>query len=259
MTVTTPNRGRGRTGRGRGVPAHRDESDVASLEQSSAISPLDGPGARIVIAAAVDAMAEHGYHGTSVRDIGERAGMSVAAIYHHFPSKQDLLFTIMDRGIDELIRRSEEADAAAGDDPAERLRALVRVHVLRHVERQKESFLGNSELRSLDEPARNTVLGKRDQQMQLFYRVVRDGVDRGSFRTPFPTEAARGIITMCTAVATWYRKTGPLPPEDIAHRYAELALAMVGYTPRPNGTPRGPKARTTTPKRAARSTGARGR
>jgi AcrR family transcriptional regulator len=199
------------------------------LRESSAISPLDGPGARIVLSAAVDAMAEHGYHGTSVRDIGGRAGMSAAALYHHFPSKQVLLFTIMDRGIDELIKRSEEAYASAPDDPAERLRALVRVHVLRHIERQRESFLGNTELRSLEEPARSTILAKRDHQMRLFYRAVREGVDSGAFRTPYPTEAARAIVTMCTAVATWYRPTGPVSPTEIADRYAELALATVCY------------------------------
>jgi hypothetical protein len=32
-------------------------------------------------------------------------------------------------------------------------------------------------------------------------------------------------------VATWYRKAGPLSPEEIANRYAELALAMVGHAP----------------------------
>jgi AcrR family transcriptional regulator len=185
-----------------------------------------------LLAAAVDAMVEHGYHGMSVRDLGERAGMSPAALYHHFPSKQVLLFAIMNRGMDELIRCSEEACATAPDDPAEKLRALIRVHVLRHVEHQKESFLGNSELRSLEEPGRSTILAKRDHQMQLFYRAVREGVERGQFQTRFPAEAARGIITMCTAVSTWYRKTGPLSPEEIAHRYADLALAMAGQVPR---------------------------
>lgn len=221
-------RGRRDSGRGRGVPAHRTESEAASSGQSAAVSVLDGPGARILLTAAVDAMVEHGYHGTSVRDIAERAGMSPAALYHHFPSKQALLFTIMDRGMDELVRRSEEAYAAAPDDPAEKLRALVRVHVVRHAEHQKESFLGNSELRSLDEPGRSTILAKRDRQMYHFYRVVQEGVERGQFRTRFPTETARGIVTMCTAVATWYREAGPLPAEEVAHRYADIALAMVG-------------------------------
>jgi AcrR family transcriptional regulator len=221
-------RGRRDTGRGRGTPAHRSESEAASAAESAAVSVLDVPGARLLLTAALDAMVEHGYHGTSIRDVAERAGMSPAALYHHFPSKQALLFTLMDRGMDDLIRRCEEAYAAAPDDPAEKLQALVRVHILRHMEHQRESFLGNSELRSLDEPGRSTILAKRDRQMQLFYAAVQEGVQRGQFRTRFPTEAARGIVTMCTAAATWYREAGPLPADEIARRYADIALSMVG-------------------------------
>ncbi|TDE18927.1 TetR/AcrR family transcriptional regulator, partial [Actinomadura sp. 6K520] len=40
-------------------------------------------------------MAENGYHGTSVRDIAVRAGLSPGALYYHFESKQELLATIM--------------------------------------------------------------------------------------------------------------------------------------------------------------------
>jgi len=39
-----------------------------------------------------------------------------------------------------------------------------------------------------------------------------------------------------TAVATWYHKAGPLSPEEIASRYAELALAMVGHVAPAAGT-----------------------
>ena len=41
--------------------------------------------------AAVTVMGEDGYEGASMRDIAARAGVSVAALYYHFPSKQDLL------------------------------------------------------------------------------------------------------------------------------------------------------------------------
>jgi AcrR family transcriptional regulator len=74
-------------------------------------------------------MNEHGYHGTSVREIADRAGMSSAALYHHFSSKQDLLFRITDRGIEALVRSTEDALLASPNDPASRLRAIVRVHV----------------------------------------------------------------------------------------------------------------------------------
>jgi len=187
----------------------------------------------VIAEAAVEAMSEHGYHGTSVRDIADRAGMSSAALYHHFTSKQDLLFHITDRGIEALVRQTEAALRASPNDPAARLRAIVRVHVLTHTENQQGSFIGNSEIRSLEPANRAIIVSKRDQQKRLFDDVVRDGAERGAFATPYPNEASMAIITMCTAVAQWYRPDGPLRPDEIAERYADLALAMLGYRPRP--------------------------
>jgi AcrR family transcriptional regulator len=193
---------------------------------------LDGPGGKTISDAAIAAMSEHGYHGTSVRDIADRAGMSSAALYHHFASKQDLLFRITDRGIEALVRQTEDALLASPNDPASRLRAIVRVHVLTHAENQRGSFIGNSEIRSLEPANRAIVVSKRDQQKRIFDRVVLDGVERGVFTTPYPKEATMALITMCTAVAQWFRADGPLRPDEIADRYADLGLAMLGYQPR---------------------------
>jgi len=107
------------------------------------------------------------------------------------------------------------------------------VHVLTHAEHQQGSFIGNSEIRSLEPANRAIVVSKRDQQKRIFDQVVLDGVERGVFTTPYPKEATMALITMCTAVAQWYRADGPLRPDEIADRYAELGLAMLGYRPRP--------------------------
>jgi AcrR family transcriptional regulator len=200
---------------------------------------LDGPGGKLISDAAIVAMSEQGYHGTSVRDIADRAGMSSASLYHHFSSKQDLLFRITDRGIEALVRKTEDALRAAPDDPAARLRAVVRVHVLTHAENQRGSFIGNSEIRSLEPANRAIIISKRDQQKAIFDSVVADGVERGVFTTPYPKEATMALVTMCTAVAQWYRPDGALRPDEIADRYADLGLTMLGYRPPPSRrTPR---------------------
>ncbi len=196
-----------------------------------ALHPLDQPGPRAIVDAAIEAMSLQGYHGTSIRDIAERAGMSNAALYHHFASKQDLLFRIMDRGIDELHRSTVEALAAVGDDPAEQLSAMVRVHVLAHTRDRKGSFIGNTELRSLEPEHRAVIVAKRDRQQRLFDDVVRAGTRAGRFTTPHPREAARAIVTMGTAVAGWYRPEGRLGPAAVAERYVVMALALVGHRP----------------------------
>jgi AcrR family transcriptional regulator len=201
----------------------------AAPAPSTVVTDTDDPTAAAILGAAVAVMAEHGYHGTSVRDIAAQAGVSPGAIYHHFGSKQDVLVTILDRGIDRLVRRTEDALFAAGDDPADRLRAIVETHVLAHAHGRLESFIGNSELRSLDSVGRAVVVTKRDAQQRMFDRVVTDGVTRGVFATPYPVEAARVIVSACTAVATWFRTDGPLSAEDVAARYQRVALDTVGY------------------------------
>jgi AcrR family transcriptional regulator len=187
-----------------------------------------GPAEKGILEAAIAVMAEQGYHGTSVRDIAVRAGLSPGALYYHFESKQELLATIMERGIEELLRRTRAALAGAGDDPAAALGAIVRTHVLFHLEDQRGTMLGTSELRALEEPVRSRHLDKRHQQQRLFDDAVVRGAELGVFTTPIPLEASRAVVVMCTGVAGWFSPKGPLSRAEIARRYERLALDMVG-------------------------------
>lgn len=124
--------------RGSGAPG---ASAGASGGGASGARAQQGPGEDGILRAAIAVMTEHGYHGTSVRDIAARAGISPAALYYHFASKQDVLATIMERGIEALLRVSRAALAAAGDEPAGRLGALVETHVLFHLRDQRGTML----------------------------------------------------------------------------------------------------------------------
>jgi AcrR family transcriptional regulator len=195
----------------------------------------EGTGGRdVVLSAALHAFATQGFHGTSMRDIAARAGMSISAAYYYFPSKADLLRHIMVRVTEDLIAVLETARATAGDAPAARLAAIVRAHVRLHTERQMESFVGNSELRSLSAKDRATVIALRDRVSAIFKEVIGDGRQRGAFDCPHPAEATLAIATMCTSVAGWYRLDGPHSPQTIADRYAALALRLVGCATLPS-------------------------
>lgn len=182
-----------------------------------------------VLQAAIAAFAEQGYHGTSMRDIAARSGTAVSHAYYYFPSKSDLLRTLMERVTQDLIAALEAADAGAGPDPAARLAAIVRAHVRFHTERQMESFVGNTELRSLSVADRAPMIGLRDRVAAIFKAAVDDGLERKQFRCTHPHEAVLALVTMCTAVAGWYRAEGPLSPQAVADRYAALSLSMLGY------------------------------
>jgi AcrR family transcriptional regulator len=212
----------------RGAPRW-DAPKLAELPPSSAVEPDDSDVAAALINAAVMEMATKGYHATSVRSIAALANVSIPALYHHFGSKHDLLAEIMSRGNAHLNRRAQEVLQRAGADPVDRFLALVTLFVERHLGSQRESFLGTTELRSLEPEARQRIVTMRDETQHLFYDVVREGAAAGEFTTPFPKEAARAVITMCTAVAGWYRDGGALTKDEVVERYRRICLDTVGY------------------------------
>jgi AcrR family transcriptional regulator len=205
----------------RGEPWHGEEEDA-----------MHGSGAeaqRQILRAALRAFTRKGYYGATIRQIADEAGVSVAGLYHHFPSKGELLERIMDDTMDRLIVATQESVARAGDDPVAQLRAAVAAHVQFHIEFQRESFVGNSELRSLAGPGRERILAKRDRQRRVFDTAVAAGIESGVYLVPYPSEASRAVVTMCTAVASWYRRDGALQPEEIVERFCTLALHLVGH------------------------------
>jgi AcrR family transcriptional regulator len=185
-----------------------------------------------VLLAALECFVERGYHGTTIRQIANRAGVSVPGLYHHFPSKLALLEQLIDDTMDDLIATTEGALVAAGPDPVERLSAVLEAHVRFHCERVEESFVGNTELRSLSAPMLRRVLAKRDRQQRMFDELIGPGVADGVFNVDEPALASRAVVTMCTGVANWYQRSGPLSPDDIVRVYRELVLNTLGFAGR---------------------------
>ena len=67
-----------------------------------------------IIDAAREEFVEQGYGAASIRDIAQRCGMSMSALYHYYPGKQDLLKAILDEGVEAYFDACERALAAAG-------------------------------------------------------------------------------------------------------------------------------------------------
>ncbi|WP_433633663.1 TetR family transcriptional regulator [Nocardia sp. CA-120079] len=180
--------------------------------------------------AAIAAFMQTGYHGATMRSIAATAGMSVAGVYHYYPSKQDLLVAIFDLGMSELLWRIP----AARDDgvtAVERFAKMVEALALFHAYRGDLAFIGASEMRSFDEPNRSRVATQRIDIQRMIDDEVAAGIRAGEFTTPYPREAARAVATMCTSLPQWFRPVGPISREQIAVEYAQFAVdIMRGHT-----------------------------
>jgi len=179
--------------------------------------------------AALEAFYEKGYHGASIRDIAGRAGIGLATLFHHFGTKSAILDRVMDRAVDQLYEELE-SQLQHVDSPRERLRTAMSILVLAHCERQMQSFVAQSEFRSLGPEQKEIVRRKRVLVYGFFIEAITSGVATGEFECDQPSEAAQAIVSMGTMVASWFRMGGPRTPAQVAATYADLALRMLAPT-----------------------------
>lgn len=180
------------------------------------------------LAAALDAFAERGYDGTSIREVAARAGLSVPGLYHHYPSKQALLVSLTTAVMNDLLGRSRRALAEAGPSPSERFDAVVESLLRFHMFRRDQAFVASTEMRSMEPESREAYVALRDEQQRMIDEIIEAGVASGEFTTPFPRDAGRAVATMCIGVADWYRPDGSLTPDELVERNLAVARSAVG-------------------------------
>ena len=176
--------------------------------------------------------AERGYGGASIRDIAHRAAVSLSALYHYYGGKQELLYALLDEGMDVYDEACAEALGRVGNDPAHRLEALVEALIRFRAGPRGSSQLELTEGRSLSPEQYDAIRARQAAATDRFREVIAEGVSAGLFRTPEPDDARRMIIAACNAIAQWYRPEGPVQVDALIDRYVGLALTVVEYRPR---------------------------
>ena len=181
-----------------------------------------------VLAAAIKAFVATGYHGASMRSIAQFANMSVPGVYHHYPSKQDLLVKILDIAMMDLLWRLQCA-RDDGNNPIERVALVVEALALFHTRRSDLSFIGASEMRSLEPHHYRRIARLRDSIQDLLDTEIAAAITAGDLAVSHRRDAGKAIVTMCTALVQWFQPGGRTTPEQIAKEYAQFALRLLGY------------------------------
>jgi AcrR family transcriptional regulator len=198
------------------------------MNERSFSAAMQGPDtASSIFDSAVTVFSERGFHGASMRQLAEDAGVSLGNIYNYFGSKSEILLGILRSASARQMAETDAAIEAAGPDVIDRFRAGVAAFARYDVENLDVAFIANSELRSLEPEHRREIVGQRDRQQKVFADLIAEGLETGAFRTPHPSEAALAILTMCAGITVWYRPDGGLDADEVAQRYARFALAVV--------------------------------
>jgi AcrR family transcriptional regulator len=181
-----------------------------------------------VLSGAIRAFVAAGYHGASMRSIAQFANMSVPGVYHHYPSKQDLLVKILDITMTDLCWRLQHA-REDGNNPIERVALIVEALALFHTRRNDLSFIAASEMRSLAPHHYRRIARLRDDVQHVLDTEIAAASTAGGLAVKYPRDAGKAIATMCTALVQWFEPDGLTTPEQIATEYAQFALRLLGY------------------------------
>lgn len=174
-----------------------------------------------IVTAAAQTFATRGYGNVGMRDIAEAVGIRGASLYHHFSSKEEILYEICLAVTREPVEENLPLLDEAGT-PAERLAGLLRAHIRQLRRRRVEHLVALHERTSLTEEH----LAEVDRYRQYYHRRVRDvlaaGMRAGEFRELDPKLVALGMLDMLNGVSGWIRGASDDDVEDVADTYLRM-------------------------------------
>ncbi len=177
--------------------------------------------------AALRLIARHGYEAVSMRRLADEVGVQAAALYRYFPTKEDLLFTLMREHMEELVA-SWAALSEAEADPRDQLAAFVRNHIAFHLARRSSTHVNNLELRSLAPERLRRIVALREAYEKELRAILQRGADARVFDVEDAALVAMAIIQMITGVIVWFRPDERLSIDDVTERYLTMTLRLAG-------------------------------
>ena len=213
-------------------PGETAGSPKATRARDRGSSPQDRRQALIDIAA--ELFSERGFQGTTVRDIGQAAGVLSGSLYHHFASKETILEEILSTFLDDLLE-SCRGIVAASPDPAVALRALIEGAFVSIGQHKAAITVLQNERKHLTQFAWFAHVSKVERSVRrIWIKVLEEGIADGTFRPDLdPKITYRFVRDSVWAAVRWYTPSGRLAPAQLAEQY--LTLLMNGLSARPAG------------------------
>lgn len=172
---------------------------------------------------AIELFYKKGYFAASLSDVANHIGIRKASIYHHYPSKESLLLSILQTTLTDLTANLH-GNLEGIEEIEEKLRVAVRSHVQFHIERQKEVLIADSELRGLSPENYELIAATRDSYEHEIQAIISAGMEAGVWAKGDFKVLSYAILTMCTAVAIWFNPAGRLTKDDITRIYEEFVI-----------------------------------
>jgi TetR/AcrR family transcriptional regulator, cholesterol catabolism regulator len=168
---------------------------------------------------------QRGYDATSMNDVAAALKLSKGGLYHHFQSKDEILFNLMNHAMDITQERVIDRVKLV-EGPEERLRTLIR----RHIEvvmsvRDREITVMLHENHPLPPAMRRRINARKKDYVHFVESLIAEAQQGLPSRGVTPRAAAFALLGMINWIYQWYRPEGTLREESLVRQYTEIFFA----------------------------------
>jgi TetR/AcrR family transcriptional regulator, cholesterol catabolism regulator len=175
---------------------------------------------------------QRGYDATSMNDVAAALKLSKGGLYHHFQSKDEILFEIMNHAM-EMTQERVIGPVRGIDDPVERLRALIRLHIEVVLSpRDREITVMLHENHPLPPTLRKRINQRKKEYVHFVESLIAD-VQKEAQRTRpakgavSPRAAAFALLGMINWIYQWYKPEGELQANNLIPQFTELLFGGI--------------------------------
>ncbi|APC48517.1 TetR/AcrR family transcriptional regulator [Virgibacillus halodenitrificans] len=180
-----------------------------------------------IIQSALLLFEKQGYHGVTVNQIVEDVGTSKGGFYHHFKTKDELLYVIHDTFISYALEKATKANDMH-DSPTKKLQAIIHDFVKVFDIYKPHISVFYQENIYLNEEYEILIKKKRDQFKNIIMKALYEGKEQGEFRSDLQVDiTGMAILGMVNWTYKWYHQGGFRTIDDISNIFVDLILHAV--------------------------------
>jgi AcrR family transcriptional regulator len=175
---------------------------------------------------------QRGYDATSMSDVAAALKLSKGGLYHHFQSKDEILFEIMSHAM-EITEQRVLGPVRPIADPEERLRALIRLHIEVVLSpRDREITVMLHENHPLPPLLRKRINSRKKDYIHYLENLMAE-VQRKLRPLPLgkgkvsPRAAAFALLGMINWIYQWYKPEGDLHAQSLISQFTELIFGGI--------------------------------
>src|SRR5215475_3208208 len=184
-----------------------------------------------VFEVAAEVFHRKGYDNTSMSDVASAAGLTKAGLYHHVSSKESLLYSVLDLGLD-LTESYVMKPLEAIPDPLERLRTMIDLHLRLVLEERNLEVTGLlHECKTLSPSDRARINRRKKEYVQMATDIIAEVIKKYNVKDVKPKLAAYALLGMLNWTYQWYKAAGSNTREEIVDTFQRIFLqGILGKT-----------------------------